>query len=172
MRISSRRVAGKRQRGSAAVEAALIIPLILVPLFAFILLFGRYFWYYTVAQKTAHDAALYLASAPLADIRSNNASDLAKRIIEWETADLDPVTLSNPPSIECRFRVPAHLPPPKSSIQTFPCSSTNNNAKLAFVRVSLYMPVSDPFLSPLTAAAVGSNGLSILAAAEMGYVAR
>lgn len=166
MRNPSHRIRSKRQRGSVAVEASLIITLILIPLLAFILLFGRYFWYYTVAQKAVHDATLYLASAPLADIRSNAASGLARRIIESETADLDTSTASTLAfTTECWFRIPAN----SANVAPFPCAT---NAVLAVVRVSVSMTVTDPFLSPFTQPTVGSDGFSIIAAAGMRYAGR
>jgi Flp pilus assembly protein TadG len=62
------RGARRRQRGSAAVELALIL-MLLFGLLTVPLLFGRVFMHYSMAQKAAHDAARFLASAPQRDIR-------------------------------------------------------------------------------------------------------
>lgn len=160
------RIALKRQQGSAAVEAALIIPLILVPLLAFILLLGRYFWYYTVAQKAVHDAALALATSSPADIRSFAASGLALQIIRGETADLDASTTSTlGVTTECWFRVPAN----SAFVSPFACST---NAPLALVRTSVSMTVTDPFLSGITGPVLGSDGLTIMTGVTMRYVGR
>ena len=154
----------ERQRGSAAVEAAIIIPLILIPLLAFILLLGRYFWYYTVAQKAVHDAVLSLATASPADIRSNAASGLALQIIRAETADLDATTTSTLGfTTECWFRVPAN----STFVSSYPCST---NASLAMVRTNLSMTVSDPFLPGITG--LGTGGLTIMSGVTMRYVGR
>lgn len=157
----------RRQDGSVAVEAALIIALVLVPLMAFILLFGRYFWYYTVAQKATHDATLYLASASLADIRSSGAPGLAGKIVEREMGDLDATTRSTLGwTTECWFRFPATAP----YLSPFPCST--NTMTPILVRTSLSMTVTDPFLSPMTNSLIGNDGLLIMAQGTMRYVGR
>ena len=166
MKNICRRAASKRQRGSAAVEAAVIIPLILIPLLAFVLLLGRYFWYYTVAQKAVHDAVLSLATASPADIRSNAASGLALEIIRGDTADLDGTTASTLGfTTECWFRVPANSP----FVSSFPCST---NASLAMVRTNLSMTVTDPFLSGITDPILGRGGMTIMTGVTMRYVGR
>lgn len=52
----------RAEKGSIAVETALCLPLLIlflvVPLFL-----ARAFWYYSVAQKAAHDGARFLANA-------------------------------------------------------------------------------------------------------------
>lgn len=160
------RIGLKRQRGSAAVEAALIIPLILVPLLAFVLFLGRYFWYYTVAQKAVHDGALAMATSSPADIKSNAASGLALQIIRDETADLDETTTSTLGfTAECWFRVPANSP----FVSSYPCST---NASLAMVRMNLSMTVTDPFLSGVTGPVLGTDGLTIMTGVTMRYVGR
>jgi Flp pilus assembly protein TadG len=45
-----------RQRGVAAVEFAILVPLLLILLTA-PLYIGRVLWHYTVIHKAAHDAA-------------------------------------------------------------------------------------------------------------------
>jgi hypothetical protein len=51
--------------------------------------FGKFFWHYTVAQKAVHDAALYLAKAPVEEVEGGAAAGLANYIVTRETADLD-----------------------------------------------------------------------------------
>lgn len=92
------------QEGSVAVEAAVCIAFILVPLLFFVFFFGKFFWHYTVAQKALHDAALYMAKAPLDEIRSGAAAELSNFIIQRETADLDSGTRLEPVS-QCGYRV-------------------------------------------------------------------
>lgn len=99
----------KRQYGIAAVELALVLP-VLVLLMTGVLLGGRLFWHYTVAQKAAHDAARYMATVPINDIRSPTraqyAADIAHEIAVQETSDLQlhnqPVTLVQCGDYECK----------------------------------------------------------------------
>lgn len=55
---------GRRQAGVAAIELALIM-LFFMGLLPVVLMFGRALLAYTVVQKSAHDAARYMASLPL-----------------------------------------------------------------------------------------------------------
>lgn len=166
MRNRSRPFSLQRQRGAVAIEAALVTTFILLPVLAFTLFFGRYFWYYTVAQKAVHDATLYLASAPLSDLRSNNAGTLTEEIIATELSDIDVATLSTKGvSIGCFYRIPANA----QFLSLFPC---NTNATPAVVRASLTVTVRDPFLAPLARLTLGADGASILAGATMRYVGR
>lgn len=166
MRYRSRSVALHRQKGSVAVEAALVTTFILLPLFAFILFFGRYFWYYTAAQKAVHDATLYLASAPLADVRSSSAAALTEGIIGSGLSDIDQTTLSTKSLlIICLYRIPANAP----FLSAFPCSINSTPVQ---VRAGLSLTVSDPFLAPFTRPIVGTDGITILAGATMRYVGR
>ena len=88
-----RRMLSKRQSGSAAVELAIVLPVLFimmtVPLF-----FARYFWHYTVAHKAAMDAARYLSSVSVREMRSTTllpaAEQVAKGIVAEEIADLSP----------------------------------------------------------------------------------
>lgn len=86
----------RRERGAAAVELALILPVVvlflMVPLF-----FARYFMHYSVAQKAARDAARYLSSVPTAEMLTTTspigeieAAKLAKSLGYMETAELSP----------------------------------------------------------------------------------
>ncbi|MFP5392690.1 MAG: TadE/TadG family type IV pilus assembly protein [Gammaproteobacteria bacterium] len=80
-----------KQRGIAAVELAILLPLLAL-LLTVPLLFGRYFHAYTVAQKAAQDAARYMATIPQAEMKSTalvDASvDAARAIVAAELADL------------------------------------------------------------------------------------
>lgn len=85
---------GRAQRGVAAVEFAVILP-VLVMLLALTLFFGRFFWHYTVAQKAAHDAAIILANATRLEIGTSKADNgdvevakFAESVAAEETAEL------------------------------------------------------------------------------------
>lgn len=83
----------RRQDGVAAVELALLLPILLVfltiPIF-----YARAFWHYTVAQKAAQDATRYLATVPASEMMSKPlataAGNLAIEIAKREMAELSP----------------------------------------------------------------------------------
>lgn len=93
MKMFSQHLSRRRQHGSAAVELAIVIPVLLivmtVPIF-----FARYFWHYTVAHKAAQDAARYLSTVSVREMRSsslsNMANEVARGIAEEEIEDLSP----------------------------------------------------------------------------------
>lgn len=164
MRPFSRRLGRQRQDGSVAVEAAVSIALVLVPLLAFMLFFGRFFWYYSIAQKAAHDAALYVSSAALADIRSTDAADLAQEMMTDGLDDIDMNTLSMTESeTYCLYRTAAN----PDVLTPRPCNST---VPPAAVKTAIGMTVTDPFLSPFTESILGYEGLFITAEATVPYV--
>lgn len=138
MKPSFRSPARHSQQGSVAVEAAVCIALILVPLLFFIFSFGRFFWHYTVVQKALHDATLYMAKAPLNEVRSGAATRLASFIVETETADLDSGTRLAPWS-QCGFRVN------NASYYMVFGSCENQNTVPFAVQTNAFMTVPDPF---------------------------
>lgn len=163
----SRRPRWQRQDGSVAVEAALAIALILVPLLTFILLFGRYYWYYSATQKAVHDATLAIANLPLADIRNGRAEELAMRIINWETEDFDATTRSTRfPTFDCLFRFPANA----VVLSRFNCATPGMTPVM--IRTSLTVMVDDPFISPMLASAGKSGQIMIVGEMTMRYVER
>lgn len=93
-----------RQRGAAAVEAALVLPLLLVFL-TFPIFYARCYWHYTVAQKAAQDAARYLSSVPAQEMRSRplarEAAAVALEIAQKEIAELAPGTSIDNPQVYC-----------------------------------------------------------------------
>jgi len=82
-----------RERGAAAVEAALVM-FMLVALMTFPIFFARVFWHYTVVQKVAQDAGRYLSTVSMAEMRSpllaQEAAKVASRIAKEELAALQP----------------------------------------------------------------------------------
>lgn len=83
----------QRQRGIAAVEFAIFLPIMLIML-ALPLYFGRILWHYTAIQKSAYDAARYFSSIPRSEMKDPSkvsaARDFALSIIAAETAELNP----------------------------------------------------------------------------------
>lgn len=128
------------QKGSVAVEAAVCIAFILTPLLFFIFSFGRFFWHYTVVQKALHDATLYMAKAPLGEVRNGAAEQLAVNfIMDRETADLDSgTTLTR--WTQCGFRQNSTS---VSSLGFGPCNT--QNLAIFAVRTNAVMTVPNPF---------------------------
>lgn len=81
-----------RQRGAAAVELALLLP-IFVFIMSFPLFLGRYFWHYTAVQKATQDAARYLSTISEQEMRdpvlAESAAALAASIVQMEISELD-----------------------------------------------------------------------------------
>jgi len=101
----SRESGGRRQQtGVAAVELALVLPILIVfltvPIF-----FARCFWHYTVAQKAAQDAARYLSTVSRSEMMSPtlaaNAVSLAVQIARLEMAELSPGSTIATPTVYC-----------------------------------------------------------------------
>jgi len=89
-------MARRHQRGVAAVEFALILPL-LVLLLAFVVFFGRLCWHYTVAVKAASDMATFMALSrntemleAQPDLGEISIVKLARVIGDTELAELRP----------------------------------------------------------------------------------
>lgn len=87
------RPAGRRQRGVAAIELALMMP-VLVLMLVLPLFLGRVLWHYTVIQHAAQDAARFLSKVPVSEMinttRAPLLSGVAKAIGDQEVAGLAP----------------------------------------------------------------------------------
>ncbi|SFB83553.1 TadE family protein [Massilia yuzhufengensis] len=83
----------KREAGVAAIELALLLPVLIVFLL-FPIFISKVLWHYTVAQKAAQDAARYLSTVPRSEMMSRDlaaeAGDLAIDIAGREIAELAP----------------------------------------------------------------------------------
>lgn len=127
-----------RQSGSVTVELTVIIAFIIVPLVAVAYYLTNFFWQYTVAQKVLHDATLYMSVAPLSEIKSQGAVQVARYIISKEAAELTPnATLD--PEIYCGYRVSAN----STVIAIRTC---NDSATPAVVYISAILTIADPVL--------------------------
>lgn len=142
----------RRQRGIAAVEMALLLPVFLI-LLALPLYFGRFFWHYQVACSAAQDAARYLSSVPLVEMRNpsviSQSVAVANEIIQRETAELNP-----------------GLYPPAITIQCdgITCSGFFTPSNVAVI---INMQIDDPFFSGLTALSI-----PVLASATYPYLGK
>lgn len=94
----------RRQRGAAAVEFAIMLPCLAIVL-APLILCARFMWHYTVAHKAAQDAARYMATVPVVEIRSRTlaaqASAVAVEIVRKELSDLAPGESIPDPEVGC-----------------------------------------------------------------------
>jgi Flp pilus assembly protein TadG len=91
---SAHKVGARQQKGIAAVEFAVVLP-ILVVMLAVPLFLAFVCWHYTVAEKAARDAARYLSSAPKAEMLAIaggeiEAAKFAKSIADLEMSELKP----------------------------------------------------------------------------------
>jgi hypothetical protein len=83
----------KYQAGVAAIECALLLPILI----AFLMMgffIASIFWHYTMAQKAAQDAARYLSTVSVSEMMTPAsalaAGNLAKEIIRREIAEVSP----------------------------------------------------------------------------------
>jgi Flp pilus assembly protein TadG len=85
----------RRQAGGAAVEFALLLPL-LVPFLTLGFFTVSILWHYTMAQKAAQDAARYLSTLSQAEITNpalaSAAGALAKQIVMRELEEISPAS--------------------------------------------------------------------------------
>lgn len=81
------------QRGIAAVELALILPVFLI-LLTFPLFIGRVFWHYSVMERAANNAARYLSAVALSEIQNSSRAPtviaVANAMAQAEIAELAP----------------------------------------------------------------------------------
>jgi hypothetical protein len=165
MKTPLRRAARRFEDGSVAIEAAVSISFILLPLLALCFFFGRYFWYYTVAQKAVHDAALYMSRAPLIEIKAagSPAAALASSIIVAETADLGAIAAVTPTTI-CEYQSS-----PTATPSWFTCSGQYAPRR---VKTGVALSVTDPFFLPVTWFITKGEDLPILVEATIPYAGR
>jgi hypothetical protein len=142
------------QRGAAAVELALLLPVLL--LFIFMPLFiGRYFWHYTAAQKAAQDAARYLSTVSVQEMREDvlaeQAAMVARSIALEEIRDLNAGSAAPDIIIECGDD---------------PCIGVRNSALPDNVSVTVRMSYFDM----LGLMDISRYGIPIRAVSVMNYV--
>ncbi|MCA1245703.1 TadE/TadG family type IV pilus assembly protein [Massilia sp. MS-15] len=127
-----RRRGGRCQRGLAAIEFALCLP-VLVALLVLPVFFARAFWHYTMAQKAAQNAARYLAGASAAELGAPDApraaSRLAREIVQRQIAEMSQGAVVSGIDVACD----------ESS-----CADTPEGRLPATVRVSFQVTMSEP----------------------------
>ncbi|MDB5936815.1 MAG: hypothetical protein JWQ01_4159 [Massilia sp.] len=148
-------VTRRRQHGLAAVELALILPILLVmltmPLFVSI-----YFWHYTAAQKAAQNAARYLSTISVQEMRAANlavaAEATATQIAVAQVAELN---------------LAAALPVVEVYCARIRCSGVGSRPLPQTVFVSVRMDMFDNIFHSVNA---GRYGLPITVEVELPYV--
>lgn len=83
----------QRARGAAAIELALLLPIVVITL-APLILCARFMWHYTVAHKAAQDAARYMSTISRVEmdnpVLAAEAERIAVAIARAEVAELAP----------------------------------------------------------------------------------
>jgi hypothetical protein len=149
----------RKERGSAAIEFALVLPILII-LLAFTLFFGRLFWHYTVALKAAHDAATFLGMSRIAetsiiktDLGEIEVAKIAKAIAVMELAELNPGK--------------GAMPIVEVNCDRYQCSGDKITAEISVMgRMNMF----DPFLSGITDEITGPEGLMLYAEVREPYV--
>lgn len=144
----------RRQRGVAAVELALVMPMLVV-LLTFPIFFARFCWHYTVAQKAAQDAARYLSQVSAQEMRSQTlsraAAAVATEIVRTEVGELAPGAPIGDPEVHCDQNI---------------CGFRGGSVPET-VRVSVYVSFFDTFFGAVD---TGRYGWPINAEITMRYV--
>jgi Flp pilus assembly protein TadG len=142
------------ERGVIAIEAAIVLPILLLFLGIPSILYAFYFRQYTAVQKAAHDAAIYLSIAPKLEMTTAGpdgnfaAVTLAKRILARELAGIVPDVTTVNSLISCTYRVSAAT---KVNFCTPQIFKLDTNTLFQFD-----VAVNVPFVSPITGRAVDS----------------
>lgn len=90
-----------RQRGVAAVEMALLLPMMLL-IFAGIVEFGRAFWYYDALAKATRDGARAMSLQPKATIQTIGIGEAQTIVINAaNAAGVSPALTAGEVSITC-----------------------------------------------------------------------
>jgi len=132
--------AARRQGGVAAIELALIL-LFFMGLLPFVLLFGRALLVYTALQKSAHDAARYMATMPLPQMAkfdtASQGAALARQMVAEAMAESWPQMETSRVIVECVY-----------ADDSYGCGSYATAPQQVRIKVTVDMPTI--FLPELT----------------------
>lgn len=146
----------RKEQGSVAVEAAIVLPLLILFLAA-PLLFARIFWYYNVAQKAAHDSARFLSQATKMEIQASTSGAepgvavLARSIANTELDDIRSHLIGASATVLCDGLACDGLSIPST------------------IRVGVRIRVRDDILGIMTDQFYGADGLLLTADVTMRY---
>ena len=156
MKARFNRGARRAQTGSVAVEAAIILP-VLILFLAVPLFMARIFWYYSVAEKAAHDGARFMSQATRMEIQDSTGgaepavAALAKAIVNAELDEIRPGLVGVTPSVLCDGLICGGLSIPST------------------VRVAVQIRVRDDIFGFVTAPLFGEDGLLLVADVTVRY---
>ena len=141
----------RRERGAAAIEMALVLP-ILILFVTGLVFFARVFWYYSVIQKAAHDTTRFLSTATQIEMRTTGApmAVVARSIAQAETAVLNSAVEAIAIDVQCNV-------------------ATCGFAVPATVRTVIQVRMRDDIFGALTSAYYGEDGLLLTADVTMRY---
>lgn len=149
------KAAGRQyERGAAAVETAIVLPILLIFLALPSILYAFYLRQYTAVQKATHDAAIYLSTAPRLEMTTAGpdgnfaALTLAKRILAKELAGIAPEATAIVPVFTCYYRVASATKGNSCTPQIF---KLDTNTLFQFD-----VAVNVPYVNPLTGREVDS----------------
>ncbi|MEW6020568.1 MAG: TadE family protein [Pseudomonadota bacterium] len=131
------------QRGSVAVETAIVFSFLVMFATAPSIYWAFYFYQYSAAQKAVHHAALYLATAPKVEMAVEGpdgeplALAVARKIIATEMAGMG----APEPDFGCNYRQASGTAVPKTCNMTNALSTTQT---LVQVNVAINMSYIDP----------------------------
>ena len=145
-------------RGVAAIEMALILP-VMVGMLAATLLMGRVFYHYEVALRAAHDAAVYFSAVPQIELKtvSQTANEVAlvTAIVNQELADLPAGPDAPVVEVQCDGLGCAGFSLPST------------------IRVAVQLDIIDELFGAYTYSLVGdSGGIVLVADVTMRYVGK
>jgi Flp pilus assembly protein TadG len=140
-------LAGRRraQRGAIAIEAAFVLPILIVFVLFPSLYWTYYFYQYSAAQKAVHDAGLYLSTASKVEMTTAGADGspaaltIARKIIAREMAGMNPPD----PGIVCSYRQPSGF------VVAKPCTTTSNQDYKQPL-IGIYVSIDMSYVDPLT----------------------
>ena len=144
------------ERGAIAVEAAFVLPILLIIVGFPSVYLAFYCRQYSAEQKAVHDAALYLSTAPRTEMITAGpdgnpiALTLASTIMSKEMAGLVPSGTALNQGISCLYRM-------ATSPMMMPCTVANNQAPtqtLILIGVSMHVTYVDPLTGSDTGRAI------------------
>lgn len=147
----------RKAEGSVAIEMAAVLP-ILVMLLTVIFFLARIFWFYSVGQKAAHDAARFLSTSTQAEMRTPGGgfseaqvAAVARWIAQEELQEILPYTDGILIDIHCN---------------TGACGA----AVPSTVHVGIQITLHDSILDGLTSIYLGSTDMLLVGNVTMRYV--
>ena len=154
--LTRRKFSRNAASGYIAVEMAFVLPIFML-LLAVPFFFARVFWYYSVGEKAAHDAARYLSMANQAEMRTYGGGfseakvpAVARWIAQQELEEILPFTDGINITLLCD-------------------SIVCGGAVPATVRADIQIGLHDTILSPLTSEYLGNTNMTLNSHVTMLY---